>query len=435
MGKEYLRFRVLYSDANQIPKLCRTNNLQKFIKSLFKITLIIIVTIGIIEIILQITFLSLPQAIIQRMPQYQERYGIQFETPHGAREYPANEHVDFEINQFSGDLYQISCLSPKDAISIDPYQVTYTRDTHGFRNTEPWEDDIDIAIIGDSFTAAESIQNPYWSDLADSMLVLGLPGSGTLEQKLLLDYFALSRQPETVILAYFGGNDLTDNLTFYNLEQDNLSFADKTHQNRTLLDYLVTVHLALFVRDTLSQSANSDCQYPIEAQSQPPTPLAFYDGMASLLTITEDDLQNTESYKVTQSTIIGIAESVKQSGGEFVLLYIPQKAEVYWQYLDAETKQKIIASLPVSQLIEQPQATETAIDANLLAQRNLLQHLATEADFQMLDLTPFLIDAVDRGQSPYFFADTHWNQIGHDIVHQILVDFLSQSTLDKNRDS
>lgn len=404
--------------------------MRRIIKTCVQVFVITFITLAIIEIILQIAFLNLPQVIIQRMPQYQERYGIQFDTIHGAREYPAHEHVDFEVNKFSGDLYQISCLSPNDAIEIDPYRVIYTRDSHGFRNVEPWKDDVDIAIIGDSFTAAESISTPYWSDLSDSMLVLGLPGSGTLEQKLLLDYFAQPRKPETVILAYFGGNDLTDNLIFYNLQQENLTFADKTHQNRTPLDYLVTIHLALFVRDSLSKSAKSVCTYPIEAQTQPPTPLAFYDEMMSLLTLNEEELQNTDAFKITQSTIIDIAEGVQEAGEDFILMYIPQKAEIYWQYMDDATKLSIIETLSVTPLTKVSDSNVMILDSNLVAQRNQLESIASEHEFQLLDLTPFLIDAVEKGQSPYFFSDTHFNQVGHDITRQALIKFLSESPLD-----
>lgn len=409
--------------------------LRRLITLTLQIIVILFITLALIEGVLQVIFLSLPQAIIQRMPQYQERYGIQFDTPHGAREYPPHEKVDFEVNQFSGDLYQISCLSPKDAVSADPYQVTYTRDSHGFRNPEPWADDIDLAIIGDSFTAAESINTPYWNNLADSMLVFGLPGSGTIEQSLLFKHFALTRNPETVILAYFGGNDLSDNVIFHDLQQENLTFADKTHQNRTLLDYLVTFHLALFVRDSLSQASNDNCPYPINGQTQPPTPLAFYDGMVSLFTIGETELQYTQAFTITQTKIIELAESVKASEADFVLMYIPQKAEMYWHYLDTETQQTIMENLPINPLVDQTETDRLISEENIVSQRNILQLLANEYEFTFLDTTPFLIEATDQGLSPYFFADTHWNQTGHDIVHKVLVEFLASSSLNKNLDS
>jgi hypothetical protein len=179
--------------------------------------------------------MSLPQAIIQRMPQYPIRYGIQFDTEHGAREYPANEVIDFEVNRFSGDLYQLSCLSTKSAIPLDAYPVQYQRDNHGFRNLEPWQDDVDIVFVGDSFTAAESITHPYWKDIAESELVLGLPGSGTIEQSLLLKAYGLSRHPETVVLAFYGGNDNSDNEVFSALQQAGMTFIERSNQNRNPL--------------------------------------------------------------------------------------------------------------------------------------------------------------------------------------------------------
>lgn len=382
-----------------------------------------------IELILQLSFLSLPQAITQRMPQYPERYGIKFNTVHGAREYPAKEHVDIEINQYSGDLFQVSCLSPKDAIPLEPYHVAYERDNHGFRNTEPWKDDVDIVIIGDSFTAAESIQTPYWENLSDDILVLGLPGSGTLEQKLLFEHFGTPRSPEIVILSYFAGNDLTDSLTFYELQQANLTFADKTRENRSPLEYLVTFHLLLFIRDTFSGSSQADCHYPIQAQTQPPTPVVFFDQMVSTLTLSKEEVATSTAFNITQEAITELAETVKADGGKFILVYIPQKAEVYWNLLD-EASQNMIEGLLQESTLSDATNLDLPIHNNLNIQRELLQDEAEDNNFVMLDLTPFLINAVEDGEQPYFFSDTHWNQVGHDIARRAIMEYLSKTELD-----
>jgi hypothetical protein len=409
--------------------------LHKLIKSFFKITLIIIVTIAIIEGMLQITFLSLPQAIIQRMPQYQERYGMRLNTSHGAREYPANEQVDFEVNQYSGDLYQISCLSPKDSVEFTPYHVQYTRDSHGFRNVEPWSDGIDLTIIGDSFTAAESVINPYWEALSDNQLVLGVGGSGTLEQAILYEQFAASRSPKTVFLEYYSGNDLIDNITFDIMRRDGMTFADKTHNNRHLLEYSVLFHLGLFIRDMFFNSGKSNCVYPVTAHIEEQSiPLAFFNNFVVMLTVPQDQLHESKAFQITRKSIVDLSNTVTDRDSRFVLIYIPHKAEIYWKYLDPEAQQRIINALPPN---PSPDGVIDGdlVSANLEAQRNLIQGIAENQGFDMLDLTPFLLEAIHNGESPYFFADTHWNQLGHDIAHQTLANFLSQSTLDKNPDS
>ncbi len=405
--------------------------MQKVIKSIIGIIVISLITIIILEILLQVMFLSLPTTIIQRMPQYPERYGIRFDTSHGAREYPSEELVNFEVNQYTGDLFQVSCLSPKNAQYIDPYIVNYQRDAHGFRTPLLSTNEADIVIVGDSFTAAESIVTPYWEEISDSIVVLGLPGSGTLEQKILIEEFGLQYNPKVIVLAYFGGNDLTDNQTFYRLQEDGLTFSDKTHQGRSPLEYLVTFHLLLFARDTLNSSSQVDCNYPMVAKTTPPTPIAFFDRMVSLLTIDRGTLANSNEFKITATSIIEFANLAESSNAEFVLAYIPQKAEVYWNLLDEANQESITNNLTKAGIDIIP----SQINANLDVQRKLIENLAQDNNFYFLDFTPFLANQAITGQSPYFFADTHWNQTGHDLAKSALLDYLSQLTLDKNGNS
>lgn len=399
--------------------------MAKILKFTLRAGLIAFIALVSIEIALQIAFLKLPQTLISRMPQYPERYGIQFNTEHGARQYPPNERVDFEVTSASGDLYQKICLSPASAESIEPYRVVYTRDRQGFRNSEPWPDEVDLVIAGDSFTAAESVRRPYWEGIAESMLVFGLPGSGTLEQKLLLEAFGLPRHPKIAVLAYFGGNDLTDNGYFAELRQAGLTFADKTHQDRNPLDYLVSFHLALLLRDSIRAASDKPCHYPQTALTDPPTSVVFFDKLIPALAIEESALRASDTYQLTEAVIIEMAATVQSSGGAFVLMYIPQKAELYWEYLNQESKQSILGKLPIS---------AGQIDANLTVQRDSMASLADEHGFIFLDLKPALAEAIAQGESPYFFADTHWSQVGHDIARRVLLKCVRQLTLDKNPD-
>ena len=171
---------------------------------LIRATVLVLLTLTALELALQLAFPRLPGAIIEQMPQYRARMGFRLDTAHGLQEYPPNEAVSYEISRASGDLYKLTCLSPDSAPPFESYRVSFQRDSRGYRNPEPWPDKARIVILGDSFTAAEAIIAPYWQDLSDSMLVLGLPGSGTLQQQRLLEAYALPREPEiVVVLAYF----------------------------------------------------------------------------------------------------------------------------------------------------------------------------------------------------------------------------------------
>ena len=385
-------------------------------RTIARASIVALVTLLALEAALQAAFPALPPALIQRMPQYRERAGFQLQTAHGAREYPAYQQVRHRITPTSGDLFRLTCLSAADAQPLDAYNVAFTRDSHGFRNPAPWPADLDLAIIGDSFTAAESVVEPFWSGLSNATLALGLPGSGTLEQIRLLRAFALPRQPDTIVMAFFAGNDLADNLLFAGMMRDGKSWHDALHENRSPLDYLVSVHLALFIRDALAESAVSGCHYPQIANTAQPTAVAFYDAFLPVLALDSETLAASDMFRITRDAVVDLATELESRGIRFVFVYIPQKAELHWRYLDDAGKRAISGALDIN---------AADIDANLDAQRNLWRAELRRAEIDWLDLAPALSTAVAEGQAPYFFGDTHWNQLGHNIARQTLRKFLN----------
>ena len=391
------------------------------LKFLLRLSLVLSATAILLEIAFQLAFLSLPGELIRRMPQYRERSGFALVTEHGARESPAGEVVAIPVDQYSGDLFRLTCLSTDHAQFFEPYTVRFTRDQHGFRNEEPWNEDLDLVVLGDSFTAAEAIRNPFWTGLSDSMLSLAFPGSGTIEQTLLLEAYGLPLQPDTVVLAYFAGNDLSDNRVFLEMRRQGMSIADRVHQNRSPFEYLVTVHLALYLRDAIHKASISDCHYPQVAGTDPAMPVAFFDEMLPPLALDAEALRASDMFQATLTSIVEMSQDLNERGIRFVMMYIPQKAELFWPYLNAESKRAIAPHLTEN---FSPIAPEM-IDQNISAQRDLWLSVALEQRIEFLDLTPALRLAIENGNSPYFFADTHWNQLGHDLARQELQKFLN----------
>ncbi|MCY3780467.1 MAG: hypothetical protein OXG78_09185 [Chloroflexi bacterium] len=383
-------------------------------------------TLAALEGLLQLVFPHLPQALIEQMPQYLERSGFRLETEHGAREYPAGQIVDYEITRASGDLYKLTCLSPNDAPPFESYRVSFVRDSHGFRNAEPWLALTDLVIIGDSFVAAEAIVDPFWEGIVESKLVLGLPGSGAIEQQRVFETFAAPREPKTVVLAYFAGNDLKDNSMFTDLLAKGESYTDRTHQGKQAFEYSVLFNLILYLRQAFDTDS-TPCHYPQAAQTSPPQPVAFYDEFLAVLRLDAETLRDSETFRLTSVSIAEMAAVQHARGDRFVLMYIPQKAELYWALLGEESKATVVSRLNRQFEI----SGGSVIDANLSAQRDLLAKLAEELGIEFLDLTPPLADAIADGLQPYFFADTHWNQVGHNIARIALLDQLNQSNLDR----
>ena len=381
-----------------------------------------LLTLLALEAALQAAWHLLPAAVIEKMPQYLERSGFQLATEHGARQYPAGQIIDYEITASSGDLYRLSCLSPDEAPPFDDYRVSFQRDAFGFRNTGQWPDKAQLVILGDSFVAAEAIVDPFWRELADDMLALGLPGSGSLEQQRLYEAFAAPRQPDTLVLAYFAGNDLADNAEFAEMLARGETFAARAHEGKHPLDYSVLFNLALLIVRSLEPGDSERCHYPQLAQTAPPQPVAFYEAFLPVMALDMAALMESESAKATRDSIAAMAAEQQARGSRFLLLYIPQKAELYWPWLSDDSKSQIVSRPGI--------ADPRAIDANLSVQRDWLEALAAELGVEFLDLSGPLAGAIARGERPYFFADTHWNQLGHNLARNALLERLNQSTLD-----
>jgi len=389
--------------------------------------LLLLATILTLETVLQLAFPHLPKTLTQYMPQYLERTGHRLVTEHGAQEYPAGQVVEYDVTPLSGDMYQLTCISPADAQPFEPYRVSFKRDKHGFRNAEPWPEEVDMVVLGDSFTAAELVQRPFWQELSESMLVLAVPGTGTLEQQRLFDAFAVQRKPEIVVLAFFAGNDLSDNESFAEMTSAGLTKRDKLHRGKNPLDYSLVFRLLQYIAEATTTAPAHSCHYPIMAHTDPPTPVAFYRKFLPLLGTDRDALLQSKALQLTKQSISEMANALASYGAELLLLYIPQRAELYWNYLDEASKATIVA-------VESRDRRITGldkIDENLSVQRDIMKQLAADLGVSFLDLTPPLADAIRAGQAPYFFADTHWNQQGHNVARNALLDFLNRSNLEK----
>ena len=394
--------------------------------ALIRAAALALLTLSALELALQLAFPQLPASIIEQMPQYRARMGFRLDAAHGVQEYPAGETVNYEISQASGDLYKLTCLSPDHAPPFDAYRVSFQRDSHGFRNPEPWPDKVQMAVIGDSFTAAEAIVAPYWQGISESILVFGLPGSGTLQQQRLLEAYALPREPEIVVLAYFAGNDLKDNWAFHRQSQADADNASAAVERKNPLDYSVLFNIVYTFRNAVLSDADAPCHYPQTAATEPPTPLAFYGEFLDVFAFDSQALRDSEMVRVTRDSISALASMLRARGSRLLLMYIPQKAELYWELLSDESKAAILSGR--QDLDASVEASE--VSANLTAQRDIMADLAAEFEIAFLDLTPALSQAISEGAQPYFFADTHWNQEGHNIARIALLDFLNRSNLE-----
>ena len=201
------------------------------------------------------------------------------------------------------------------------------------------------------------------------------------------------------------------------------TWHDVVHLGKNTLDYSVLFRLLQFLGEAALPVAESACHFPLMAHTEPPTPVVFFRKFLPQLRLKKEDLTESQQLQLTKTSISALASALPASDGQLILMYIPTKLEMYWQYLDDAAKAKFIA-------VETHEHNVTGLkylEANLHVQRQVMRELAAELGVSFLDLTPPLEDAIRAGISPYFFADTHWNQQGHNIARNALLDLLHRS--------
>lgn len=387
-----------------------------------------------LEILLQIGFNYLPPQITMSMPQQPQRLGIHYDPDLHLDLYSPGK-ITYIMDGSNGDLNKEIC--PTTAKAEPRTVATYTRDEHGFRNAMPWPDKIDVAFAGDSFTAGEAVQHPMWDGLTPSLLELGLPGSGQLEQLELVRAFALPRKPKVVVMAYYEGNDLADNWTYHQLREVNSSRYEGN--SSAPWKYLVTYNLLLWLRDKLIATQQANCEHEIVDAHGSPLVFGTYD--SSTLTLNKSTLQDSPIFALTKNAIKESTKEVQDSGAKFVILFIPHKLHTYWNTITAanvsERLSHVLVALqpdPITGLKPDPtvQTSNDVVDRlkqNINSQRDLIMQTADEVGALFLDLTPAFQSAAENGKVLYFYGDVHLNQTGHDLARDVIRQFFEQNKL------
>lgn len=384
--------------------------LRRLALAFINVLFVVMFTLIAVEAFLQVAFLRLPPALIYAMPQYPIRIGIATDPVSGARHFPPNTLVQQTFDGRSGDLYALTCLKVPNQPLFEPYTVTFPRDAMGFRNPPDLPADVDMVVIGDSFTEGAAVQNPFWAGLAPIIYNLGLPDSGTLEQLALLRTYGLPRHPKTVVLAYFGGNDMQNNRDYSEMKA-----LGETYEGRVFyyqpFNFLVLPHLIAYLA-----APRIDCPYPvtdIEGEK-----LAFYDSFFGNTMLTWEALGSSDLWRRTAYALTDMAATVHGVGAQLVVAYIPSKEQVYFDQLDSATLDSLRARVTPDQFGYPAEDTDPFSREAADAQALLLEELSRQAGYTFIDLTPAFRDAAARAESMYFYGDTHWNQAGHDLARE-----------------
>lgn len=292
-----------------------------------------------------------------------------------------------------------------DVAYADEQDVTISYSSQGFRNPDSLSD-WDIAVTGDSFTESGYLpETQIFTGIAAAKLGrriknLGITDTGNLAHAHYLDAYGAAPSCKTAVLAFFEGNDLTDNVH----EVEALDLFKKTGErpshnipHQPSLMKAIWNILRDFKKIRLNERSYANATFQAGGQE---IPVSIADAPPS-----SSGMSEAEKAALTTGLDHFLAASQKH-GTKPHLLYLPCKRRVMHGHLKQGT--------------DYPKPDWQPGD--------LPQHLATECakrGILFIDATPALTKAAAEGQNTFnTIYDTHLNAEGHRMVGEVLAEAL-----------
>lgn len=301
-----------------------------------------------------------------------------------------------------------------------------------------------IAVLGDSYTEAIEVpvEQTFWSVLADDLnraaavrgrrvevLNFGVRGYGTAQELLTLRCCVWDYSPDVVLLAFYSGNDVTDNSR--SLDRSPTRYArpyleptaagwllDRSFRRRwryraaklvaplvarsRLLQLLIHAQYVVLRRPTGSHAATKAAGIGSEF------------GLDSRIYGEPDDARWSAAWHTTEALVATMAREVSDHGARFAVVCVTNPIQVY---PDSAARARFAQQLGVS---------------DLLRPDRRIRALGEREGFPVLDLAPMLQAYADRQHAfLHGFDNTspgmgHWNTLGHRLAGQALASWMAE---------
>jgi hypothetical protein len=300
--------------------------------------------------------------------------------------------------------------------------VHYFTDEFGFPNRPPNPARVDLAVLGRSYSMGAQAARPWTRLLAEQgdlrLLNLSQTGSGITLKADYLRRFGAPRRPRWVIVEVLPSKDVLG----AGAPGGSLFVSD--------LFYPILQNLARRWRlfSPLPAGPLAEPLYPLALDFDRGTAqVVFYQRDLSALTVEMQALRSSQEWQDFTAELLRLDEAVRRQGGCLVLLYAPTKEEIYLPLAQNPAQlAPALTGLPVWLPDGQgrlQQATATPPDLARMqvspgTARALVAEFAAQAGLALIDPSQALSQAVLNGQAPYMKYDTHWSDLGHQIVAQ-----------------
>ena len=253
-------------------------------------------------------------------------------------------------NKFD-DLYPIAGISNRQTIFCNEggERIVYESDRHGFRNRDLFwdENEIDIALLGDSFAQGACVKDEYTIHekinhyTKKKILNLGYQGHGPLMQLASLKEYAQFKKPKQVIWFYLETNDI-DNLIYeyqWNIFKKYLTHKNHSQNLLSRQNEIDLEHIKLF-KTIYSDESLGDRQYKSKKKNNLIFELKTIIKLHKLrqfissfiprkYSLTVDYYTPLDTFKTYEQIIDEANKIVKKWDGELYFVYLPHAARYF----------------------------------------------------------------------------------------------------------
>jgi hypothetical protein len=320
--------------------------------------------------------------------------------------YIKHPHASYAGQRRGGDITAGYRLPPSD-MTLFHWDTRY--DKNGCRNEQDLQK-ADMVVVGDSMVEGITVPTPQ---LMTSLLGrvqgkvvanLGQSAYGPQQELVSLTRFGLPLQPQIVLWVFSEASDLSDVVWYDALRRNPEGFWTSFYQRSFSRTAYKTFLLAFgSKRDGVKRSG------VVERLSGSHVTMYFLSSDAPL---------NAGDLRALEETVYILTDAYKLSRAQkarLVFVFAPDKFRVFHDFCSfpepSECRNWVVNDLPERM-------------------RKAVSSIAPDIGY--VDLTPDLVDAVKRGQLPYYPDDAHWSPEGHkvaaDTINAYLSSFQNQSS-------
>lgn len=282
----------------------------------------------------------------------------------------------------------------------------------GFRDREYGEKkDFRIAGLGDSMVfgngapKGKDFLSLIEKELGVEVVNMACGSYSTVQEFLTIRRYYSKYKPDLVILGFYIGNDINDNIRDKDFLKGKVgkkilahSIGEKGAVLSTIKGLLGKSHLYKFVTDRIKSIPflrDLFIRYGL---------IKVHKTYVEIYSINQD----LRIWKTTFDTIELLKEFSIKNNFDLLFLFIPDKLGVNPTYWQNAVKQRFLNNKEFDK--DQP--------------NRILADFLNKNSIDYIDLTPKLRESVMKGKDPYYILDIHLNGIGHKIAALAIEDWL-----------